>query len=52
MGKMIDGVFNFYSLCLTGKTLEEHGYRPKPKKEYRIAPTFMDILLFRWLFKD
>jgi len=52
MGKLINGIFNFYSLCLTGKTLEEQGYEPKPKKETRLIPTLTDILILHWLFKD
>ena len=33
---VIDGIFNFCSLCLTGKTLEEHEYISE-EKDYSIT---------------
>ena len=34
---LIDGIFNWYSLCLTGKTLEEHGTPAKEEPEEGIT---------------
>ena len=31
---------------------EKHEVVKEPKLEIRLKPSFMDILLFRWLFKD
>ena len=33
---LIDGIFNLFSIGLTGKTLEEHGYIPE-EKDYSIT---------------
>ena len=47
---LMHGLFTICSYRITGKSLEEHGYEPKPKK-VKVGPSLSEILFLHWLFK-